>query len=179
MLLASGVTDALEYAILHEFTYGGNSVAAYASGAAVALVGRNEGGKVLRQEAVHAVLARVHVHFQPEHWGFTARPMTVMIHFSRLSIMAISDVNKKRMLEFESLIDMLLESLIVRRRWQQGQDGADAVQEASAGVLHELSLYGPGAVALRSHPDVVSTLHKLCKVGTKKGVEGAWCSGTV
>ena len=47
MLLASGVADALEYAILHDFTYGGGSVAANASGAAVALVGRNEGGKVL------------------------------------------------------------------------------------------------------------------------------------
>ena len=34
-------------------------------------------------------------------------------------------------------------------------------------MLHELSLYGPGAAALRSHADVVKTLHKLCDVGTK------------
>eukprot|EP01046_Picozoa_sp_COSAG06_P120159 COSAG06_NODE_67501_length_251_cov_2.473684_1_plen_67_part_10 len=47
----------LEYGILHDFAYIGNSTAAYASGAAVALVGRNEGGKVLRREAVHAVLS--------------------------------------------------------------------------------------------------------------------------
>eukprot|EP01046_Picozoa_sp_COSAG06_P084036 COSAG06_NODE_30885_length_530_cov_1.742459_1_plen_176_part_11 len=56
MLVASGVADALEYGILHDFTMIGNSIAAYASGAAVALVGRNEGGKVLCREAVHAVL---------------------------------------------------------------------------------------------------------------------------
>eukprot|EP01043_Picozoa_sp_COSAG02_P119068 COSAG02_NODE_55708_length_289_cov_0.752632_1_plen_67_part_10 len=43
MLIASGVADALEYGILHDFAYIGNSTAAYASGAAVALVGRNEG----------------------------------------------------------------------------------------------------------------------------------------
>ena len=50
MLVASGVADALEYGILHDFTYAGSSTAAYASGAAVAMVGRNEGGKVLRRE---------------------------------------------------------------------------------------------------------------------------------
>ena len=45
------------------------------------------------------------------------------------------------------------------------------VEEASAGVLHELSLYGPGAAALRSHAAAVSTLHKLCEVGTKASQE--------
>jgi hypothetical protein len=59
MLAASNVTDALEYGILHDFTYAGISTASYASGAAVALVGRNEGGKMLRREAVHAVLERL------------------------------------------------------------------------------------------------------------------------
>eukprot|EP01046_Picozoa_sp_COSAG06_P073798 COSAG06_NODE_22246_length_729_cov_4.946032_1_plen_229_part_10 len=44
MLIASGVTDALEYSILHDFVCNGESVAAIASGAAVALMGRNEGG---------------------------------------------------------------------------------------------------------------------------------------
>ena len=45
------------------------------------------------------------------------------------------------------------------------------MQETSAGVLHELSLYGPGAAALRSHTDTVSTLRKLCEVGTKTSRE--------
>eukprot|EP01046_Picozoa_sp_COSAG06_P078237 COSAG06_NODE_25879_length_626_cov_84.814042_1_plen_208_part_11 len=57
MLIESGVTDALEYAIMHDFACNGMAIAAQASGAAVALMGRNEGGKVLRREAVLAVLA--------------------------------------------------------------------------------------------------------------------------
>eukprot|EP01046_Picozoa_sp_COSAG06_P103104 COSAG06_NODE_49264_length_326_cov_1.352423_1_plen_97_part_01 len=54
---------------------------------------------------------------------------------------------------------------------RKGQDGADMLQEASAGVLHELSLFGPGAAALRSHSTAVSTLRKLCEVGTKVSTE--------
>eukprot|EP01046_Picozoa_sp_COSAG06_P028656 COSAG06_NODE_2598_length_6603_cov_35.529982_2_plen_754_part_01 len=45
------------------------------------------------------------------------------------------------------------------------------LQEASVGVLHELSLYGPGAAGLLSHSDAVSTLQKLCEVGTKVSKE--------
>ena len=41
MLIASGVMDALEYGIMHEFTYLNLSLAAIASGAGIALVGRN------------------------------------------------------------------------------------------------------------------------------------------
>ena len=38
-------------------------------------------------------------------------------------------------------------------------------------MLHELSLFGPGAAALRSHASAVSILHKLCEVGTKVSKE--------
>eukprot|EP01046_Picozoa_sp_COSAG06_P062270 COSAG06_NODE_13985_length_1199_cov_929.434545_1_plen_399_part_11 len=138
MLLASGVADALEYAILHDFTYGGGSVAACASGAAVALVGRNEGGKALRREAVHAVLERLQQHFRPESYTFSVPPKAVMTHLKRIPIMVVSDANKKHMLQFEPLIDMLLECLIINDdNHRKGQDGADMLQEASAGVLHE------------------------------------------
>eukprot|EP01046_Picozoa_sp_COSAG06_P054484 COSAG06_NODE_9716_length_1830_cov_40.072581_1_plen_457_part_10 len=139
MLLASGVADALEYAILHDFVYCGSSVAAYASGAAVALVGRNEGGKVLRREAVHAVLERLQQHFRPESFLFSAPPKSVMAHLRRIPIMVVSDANKKHMLQFEPLIDMLLECLVISDdNHRKGQDGADMLQEASTGVLHEL-----------------------------------------
>jgi hypothetical protein len=172
MLLGSGIMDALEYGILHDFAYMGNSVAASASGAAVALVGRNEGGKVLRREAVHAVLERLHVFFQSESFGFRVPVKSIMPHVSRVVTMAVSDANKKNMLQFEALIDMLLQCLILDDdNHRKGQDGADALQEASAGVLHELSLYGPGAAALRSHGSAIPTLHKLCKVGTKASKE--------
>eukprot|EP01046_Picozoa_sp_COSAG06_P038136 COSAG06_NODE_4376_length_4316_cov_699.869101_2_plen_217_part_01 len=172
MLIASGVTDALEYGILHDFAHAGNSTAANASGAAVALVGRNEGGKVLRREAVHAVLERLRMHFQPDAACVNAPPKSVMAHMGRVTVMVISDANKKHMLQFEPLIDMLLECLIINDdNHRKGQDGADMLQEASAGVLHELSLFGPGAAALRSHSTAVSTLQKLCEVGTKVSKE--------
>eukprot|EP01046_Picozoa_sp_COSAG06_P021538 COSAG06_NODE_1624_length_8892_cov_3872.704424_1_plen_1008_part_10 len=172
MLIASGVADALEYGILHDFTYIGLSSAANASGAAVALVGRNEGGKVLRREAVHAVLKRLHQCFQPDTLHFNAPPKTVMAHMTRATVMVISDANKKHMLQFEPLIDMLLQCLIIDDdNHRKGQDGADMLQEASASVLHELSLFGPGAAALRSHSTAVSTLRKLCEVGTKVSKE--------
>eukprot|EP01046_Picozoa_sp_COSAG06_P043917 COSAG06_NODE_5830_length_3253_cov_113.318643_1_plen_1084_part_11 len=168
MLIGSGVMDALEYAILHDFEFMELSVAQYASGAAVALVGRNEGGKVLRLEAVHAVLDRLQGCFNPESPQCTLPAKTMMPHVTRISIMVISDANKKHMLQYEPLIDMLLQCLIIDDdNHRKGQDGADALQEASAGVLHELSLYRPGAAALRSHGSAVSTLHKLCDVGTK------------
>ena len=126
MLVASDVTDALEYGILHDFAYVGNSIAAYASGAAVALVGRNEGGKVLRREAVHAVLERLHLCFHPEHWCFNSPPKTVMAHLARVTVMAISDANKKHMLHFEPLLDMLLECLVIDDdNHRKGHDGAD------------------------------------------------------
>ena len=38
-------------------------------------------------------------------------------------------------------------------------------------MIHELSLFGPGCAALRSHSEVVSTLHTLCDVGTKMSKE--------
>eukprot|EP01046_Picozoa_sp_COSAG06_P038135 COSAG06_NODE_4376_length_4316_cov_699.869101_1_plen_1195_part_10 len=172
MLIASDVADALEYGILHDFTYAGNSTAAYPSGAAVALVGRNEGGKVLRREAVQAVLERLRQNFDHESFFFYTPPKSVMAHMARVTVMVISDANKKHMLQFEPLIDMLLECLIIDDdNHRKGQDGADMLQEASAGVLHELSLFGPGAAALRSHASAVSTLQKLCEVGTKVSKE--------
>eukprot|EP01048_Picozoa_sp_COSAG05_P038755 COSAG05_NODE_18843_length_302_cov_0.463054_1_plen_65_part_01 len=45
---------------MHDFAFCGLSVAAYAAGAAVALVGRREGGRTLSREAVFAVLGWLH-----------------------------------------------------------------------------------------------------------------------
>eukprot|EP01046_Picozoa_sp_COSAG06_P097373 COSAG06_NODE_43483_length_371_cov_1.492647_1_plen_123_part_11 len=105
LLAVSDVADALEYGILHDFTYAGLSIAAYASGAAVALVGRNEGGKVLRREAVHAVLERLRVNLERESIFFNAPAKAVMAHMARVTVMVISDANKKHMLQFQPLID--------------------------------------------------------------------------
>ena len=119
------------------------------------------------------MLDRLHAYFRPGSLR-DAPPKTVMAALSRVVTMSIADANKKHMLDFQPLIDMLLECLVLsddNRR--KGQDGADAMQEASAGVLHELSLYGPGAAALRSNPDTVSTLHTLCELTKTSRKRGA------
>eukprot|EP01043_Picozoa_sp_COSAG02_P050627 COSAG02_NODE_5226_length_4525_cov_2103.337551_2_plen_310_part_01 len=113
ILLGSGVADALEYAMLHDFTYMGVSITAYASGAAVTLFGTNEGGKVLSSEAVYAVLDRVHAFFRSGEIFSTSPASSILGHFSRVTIMTISDANKKHMLQFQPLIEMLLECLVI------------------------------------------------------------------
>eukprot|EP01046_Picozoa_sp_COSAG06_P126223 COSAG06_NODE_74690_length_139_cov_241.975000_1_plen_46_part_11 len=45
---------------------------------------------------------------------------------ARVTVMVISDANKKHMLHFQPLIDMLLECLIIDDdNHRKGQDGAD------------------------------------------------------
>ena len=64
--LEAGVMGALEYACAHDFMHAGLSLASYAAGAAVALVGRNEGGKTLSREAVTAIADRLALYFQAD-----------------------------------------------------------------------------------------------------------------
>eukprot|EP01043_Picozoa_sp_COSAG02_P122081 COSAG02_NODE_58962_length_275_cov_2.477273_1_plen_74_part_01 len=68
---------------------------------------------MLGREAVHAVLGRLHVHFQPGTAYYGAPVKTVMPALTRVSIMVIADTNKKHMLDFEPLIDTLLECLLL------------------------------------------------------------------
>ena len=90
---------------------------------------------MLRREAVHAVLDRLQVHFQVGTIHYGAPVKTVMPALTRVTIMAVADTNKKHMLEFEPLIDTLLECLMLSDdNPRKGQDGADAMQEASAGA---------------------------------------------
>ena len=97
---------------------------------------------------------------------------SILPHFARIPIMTISDANKKHMLQYEPLIEFLLHALLLDGdNPRKEQDGAGTLQEASAGVLHELSLFGPGAAALRAHSDVVPTLHKLNVHGTRVSKE--------
>jgi hypothetical protein len=80
--------------------------------------------------------------------------------FDSVATMAISDANNGLMLQFGELLDTLAKALLFdspRRR----EVGADAVQEASAGLLASLALFGPGAEALRSHDGVMRALRLL------------------
>eukprot|EP01045_Picozoa_sp_COSAG04_P026795 COSAG04_NODE_3792_length_2526_cov_2.772147_1_plen_808_part_10 len=168
-LLDSEVLEALDYACVNDFTYAGLSVSVYAAGAVVALVGRNEGGKTLSRSTVNAMLDGLAKYFDPAHYGGTT---TVLAALRRVATMAIADANKKIMLKHEKLLDSLVTGLVLDDDNQRrGQDGADALQEACAGVLHELALYGPGAAALREHEGTMDALRVLAESGTKESRE--------
>ena len=172
LLLASGVVEALEYSIMHDFLCTGLSVSAYAAGAAVGLVGKQEGGRTLSREAVFAVLARLQVFFTEGGTVEHAPVKTVLVSFERVVTLSISDANKKHMIDFEPLVDILLECLLLdESNHRHGQEGHDALQEASAGVIQVLALYGPGCALLRSRGEVLSSLHRLVEVGTKASKE--------
>ena len=174
MLLASGAVEALEYGIMHDFSCIGVSVSAYAAGAAVALVGKQEGGRTLSREAVFAVLGQLWHGYLAEGSVMATVPVkTVLPAFERVVTLSISDANKKHMLEFERLVHILLDCLLLdESNHRYGQEGCDALQEASAGVIQELALYGPGRALLRSHGEVLSSLHRLLE-GERYGRDGS------
>eukprot|EP01045_Picozoa_sp_COSAG04_P003348 COSAG04_NODE_135_length_23774_cov_40.993918_11_plen_2893_part_00 len=173
-LLDSGVIESLEYACVNEFSYSSFAVSNYAAGAVVALVGRNEGGKTLSRSTVNAVLDSHASYFDPTHWRHTNPAARVLPTIRRVATVAIADANKKAMLQHDKLLDSLLTGLLLDDdNPRRGQDGADALQEACAGVLHELALHGPGATVLREHSSTMDALHALAESGTKESRERA------
>ena len=66
-MLESGVIEALDYACVNDFSSTGAFVSSNAAGAAVALVGRNEGGKTLDRSTVAAVLDYLAIFFDPRY----------------------------------------------------------------------------------------------------------------
>eukprot|EP01045_Picozoa_sp_COSAG04_P026346 COSAG04_NODE_3641_length_2648_cov_2.033739_1_plen_812_part_10 len=173
-LLDLNVIESLDYACTNNFSFIGTSVSAYAAGALVALVGRNEGGKTLSRSAVNAVLENFPIYFDPTKGPYKLGNDAVVQIARRVATMAISDANKKIMLQHDKLLDTLVIGLLLDDdNHRKGQDGADALQEMSAGVLHELALYGPGASALREHKTTMDALGVLAEVGTKESRESA------
>jgi hypothetical protein len=160
LLLEPGVVDALEYAATHDFVNQLLSLAAPAAGALVELLGREEGGKTLGQQTVFAVLELLNAHFEDGHL-FSSRPLAVCaITLDRVAKMAISDTNKRLMLQFGELMDTLVKALLLNSP-RRDETGGDAVQEASAGVLASLALFGLGAEALRGHGGVMDALRSM------------------
>eukprot|EP01045_Picozoa_sp_COSAG04_P027049 COSAG04_NODE_3884_length_2450_cov_5.538069_1_plen_816_part_11 len=173
-LLDSGVLEALDYACVNDFSYVGTSVSSNAAGAVVALVGRNEGGKTLSRSTVDAVLSVFGAYFDPTSWRYANLASRVLPIVRRVATMAISDANKKIMLQNDKLLDTLVAGLLLDDdNPRRGQDGADAMQEACAGVLHELALYGPGPRKLQSHQPTMDALRVLAESGTKESRERA------
>ena len=174
LLLECGVADALEYTCLNDFQFFGISLSAVAAGGAVALLGRNEGGKTLSREAVFAVLDSVAICFQVGSWQYE-RPMPYATsNFARVVTMCISDANKRAMVQYDGLVQMLLDCLVLdASNPRHGQDGVGALQESCAGVFQELALFGPSADLLRSHAGTVDSLRALAHVGSVKSQECA------
>ena len=153
--------DALEYVCRHDFVLVGTGMrlGSFAAGSLVNLCGRNEGGKVLSRESVFAVLADLQMLFSgSSHLSAIGRNTgRMLVSLNRCSIMAISDTNKRLMLDFDGLTDMLVEAMMgdVQR------PGEQAVQDASAGVLESLALFSPWAEALRFHEAALAALREV------------------
>ena len=140
----------------------------------MALVGRNEGGKTLSRGAVNAIAEKLAAYFDPDTLSVEASATSVLGNFQRVATMAISDANKRLMLQCDGLIDTLVCCLLLDKgNKRRTQDGGNALQEAAAGTLHELSLFGPWAQALKAHSGVMSSLRELLDVGTKGARESA------
>jgi len=147
-------------------------MSSYAAGALVALCGKSEGGKTLSRSTVEAVMGDLGSFFDPSSYRHAYPIAKVLPSAQRVATMSISDANKKHMIQHIGFIEMLLECLIIDNdNRRKDNDGANDMQELSAGVLHELSLYGPTATALRSHRAAIPALRKLCEVGTKLSKE--------
>jgi hypothetical protein len=174
LILDSGVIEALDYACANDFVYGGLSISSAASGVLLALVGRNEAGKTLSHSSVDAVLDTFANYFDPSDLRWVHSTAKVLPSARRVATMVISDVNKNLMLQHGKLLDTLVTALLLDGdNPRRGQDGADALQEACAGVLHELALYGPAAAALRSHGRVMDALRLLCEAGAEESQKRA------
>jgi hypothetical protein len=127
-LLRTEVVDALEYACVHDFCYLGVSIGTYAAGAVTELVGRNEEGKTLSRETVFAVLSRVECWFDETSAISKFTPEKTSIDLSRVATMAVSDTNKRLMLEFEAVVELLVKFLLVGSG-RRGEKGGDVLQE--------------------------------------------------
>eukprot|EP01050_Picozoa_sp_SAG11_P006205 SAG11_NODE_473_length_9186_cov_2.540332_3_plen_1067_part_00 len=144
-LLNAGVVDALEYACANDFVAMGMSNAAYAAGAVTELVGRNEEGKTLSRETVFAVLSRAGAWLDEQHWISQGPPAKALSHLSpRVLTMAISDANKRIMLEFDGIVEMLVKYMLIGSP-RRGEKGGDAMQEAAAKLILTLALFEPMA----------------------------------
>ena len=167
-LLASGVVDALLWTTAHEYPHLGTGLAEYSAGATVALIGRNEGGLTLTQDAIHVVLNAFHDYWNitSTHWRVKAAakaPVKKIVGKAQPIIdMVISDANKPFVVEHETAISDLVQGLLVDEASpRRTQDGAAKLQEICTLVLQNLALSDIGKGPLRSHKHVMGALRMV------------------
>ena len=125
LLFASGVMEALEYGIMHDFTLFGMSVSAYAAGAAVALVGKQEGGRTLSREAVFAVLKRLHEFFTDgSTWaGAPFGEMTAQFGDTQLGALCAKYKLQQQMCSVQNVHILVDDNSKLKTTWQASSDG--------------------------------------------------------
>lgn len=182
VLYEAQITEALDYAVAakakavdgsyRSFQHMGSfAICAPAIGTLVSLLGRNEKGKTISQEAIGAVVHDVQL--TPLKLIFPASQ--IQTETSRVANVLVSDTHKRLMLVYSSqLIAYLMQCLLINddTPWR-GTDGADALQEASALAFHQLALFAPWAEVLKSTDAVIPALRELLEVGSKGAQESA------
>jgi hypothetical protein len=175
VMMSAGVVDALEFACVHSFTIVDLPLASYAAAAVLELVGRNEDGKTLSRETVFALLSKYALWFDETSFASELPPSKLHKFVADVATMAVSDANKRLMLEFDGLPSVLQKSLLVGSP-RRAEEGAGAAQEAAAGLILSLSLFEPWGEVLRAKSSgVVVGLHGVLKDGsaTERAVRSA------
>eukprot|EP01050_Picozoa_sp_SAG11_P005098 SAG11_NODE_345_length_10432_cov_276.637956_3_plen_1926_part_00 len=162
MLLDANVLAALEHSSAHDFVFGGISLAPYAAGTAVSLVGKNEGGKTLTKQTILVVLRdlKLNLGTSGRHFRSTKQPAAHVPKVRRVATIAISDANKAHMLECDDILDTLAAGLLLGSP-RRDENGAETLQEACVGVLLQLALFGPWAEVMRADKRVLDALRAV------------------
>ena len=104
------------------------------------------------------------LYFQPDHPAYGRPATTMILPLTTVVTMAISDVNKLLMLQYEPLIDTLILCLCLDDgNNRKGQKGVGALQDASTDIILQLALFEPGREALIKHASVTQSLQQLLK----------------
>ena len=161
-LLATGVAEALLYAVAHDYIAMGASIAASAASAAVNLIGRNEGGLTLSRAAAESVLRDFETFFVPNTRRGNYPSKRPLCPAKAIVNMVISDANKAFVVEYSGAIDALVAGLLLdESNPRRTQEAGDELQATCALVLQNLALSDVGKAALRSHVGVMDGLRRL------------------
>eukprot|EP01047_Picozoa_sp_COSAG01_P005801 COSAG01_NODE_202_length_22130_cov_167.927239_21_plen_2422_part_01 len=162
LVSSEGLVQALLYIAEHDCSLCELSTAAFASIAAVNLIGRNEGGLILTRPAVDAVISHFESHFDPLSRRSKYPVKRMLAETKVLEHLIVPDSTKTYVVEHAGTLDglvsgLLLEELDPRRH----QEGAAELQQVCAMVLQNLALSPIGAEPLRNHVRAMAALRQL------------------
>eukprot|EP01047_Picozoa_sp_COSAG01_P044245 COSAG01_NODE_3985_length_5465_cov_3.480432_6_plen_497_part_00 len=142
--------------------FGGLSTAAYASMAAVNLIGRNEGGLTLTRMAVDQTLLAFKSYFDPSSRRAVYAVQHILPTATPIVHLIVPDKNKEFVLEHQGALDSLVSGLLLDgANPRRTQEGASELQRMCALVLQNLALSPIGVKALRAHSDAMAAIREL------------------